>query len=82
MDPAPFYGKIAIYPSAVATFHAPSDISGVNGMCHEHIHAMKLWRKGPPCYDTIFVNINSEKGMCGLHIACAQLLFSFTHNKV
>jgi hypothetical protein len=24
-----FYGKIAVYSSAVATFHAPSDISGV-----------------------------------------------------
>ena len=22
-----FYGKITVYPSAVATFHAPSDIS-------------------------------------------------------
>ena len=82
MDPAPFYRKIAVYPSAVATFHAPSDISGVNGMRHERIHAVKSWRKGPPRYDTVFVNMNSEKGMHGLHIARARLLFSFTHNKV
>jgi hypothetical protein len=30
-----FYGKITIYPSAVATFHAPSDISGIGGMRRE-----------------------------------------------
>jgi hypothetical protein len=40
-----FYGKIAIYPSAVATFHAPSDISGIGGMHREHICAVKSWRK-------------------------------------
>ncbi|KAI9437861.1 hypothetical protein F5148DRAFT_890321 [Russula earlei] len=28
-----FYGKITIYPSAVAMFHAPSNISGIGSMC-------------------------------------------------
>ena len=69
MDPAPFYGKISIYPSALATFHAPSDISGVGGMRRERIRAMKSWRKGPGCYDTVFVNMNSLKGMLGLNVA-------------
>jgi hypothetical protein len=27
-----FHGKVTIYPSTVATFHAPSDISGISGM--------------------------------------------------
>ena len=32
-----FYGKITVYPSAVATFYAPSDISGIGGMCREFV---------------------------------------------
>ena len=36
--PPRFYGKITVYPSAVATFCAPSDISDIGGMCHEHIY--------------------------------------------
>ena len=44
-----FYGMVTIYPSAIATFHAPSDLSGIGGMRHEHIRGVKLWRKGPSC---------------------------------
>ncbi|KAI9452097.1 hypothetical protein F5148DRAFT_986191, partial [Russula earlei] len=47
------YGKITIYPSAVAMFYTPSDISGIGGMCSEHICTVKSWRKGPGCYNTI-----------------------------
>ncbi|KAF8814307.1 hypothetical protein BYT27DRAFT_7025095, partial [Phlegmacium glaucopus] len=50
-----FYGRITIYPSAVATFHAPSAISGIGGMRRERIRAVKSWRKGPGRHDTIFV---------------------------
>jgi hypothetical protein len=32
-----FYGKITRYPSAIATFHSPSDISGIGGMRRERI---------------------------------------------
>ena len=73
-----FYSKIMIYPSAVATFHAPSDISGVGGMRRKHIHAVKSWRKGAGCYDTIFINTNSSmEGMGGLDVAHTQLFFHF-----
>ena len=27
-----FYGKITVYPSAIAMFHASNDISGIGGM--------------------------------------------------
>ncbi|KAF8228269.1 hypothetical protein L208DRAFT_1292550, partial [Tricholoma matsutake] len=65
-----FYGKITIYTSAIATFYAPSDISGVGGMRCECIHAVKSWRKGPSSYDTIFVNTDSSlEGMRGLDVA-------------
>lgn len=78
-----FYGKIAVYRSAVATFHAPSDISGVGGMCHERIRAVGSWRKGPGRYDTIFVNADSSmEGMRGLEVARVRLFFSFSHDGV
>src|SRR5882762_5685331 len=48
--------KISVYTSAVATFYAPSDISGVGGMRCERIHAVDVWRKGPGRYDCVFVN--------------------------
>ncbi|KAF8528622.1 hypothetical protein JB92DRAFT_3081421 [Gautieria morchelliformis] len=78
-----FYGKITVYPSAVATFHAPSDISGIGGMRREHIRAVNSWRKGSGRYDTIFVNTDPfAEGMHGLDIARVQLFFSFSHDGV
>ena len=77
-----FYGKITCYPSAVATFHVPSDISGVGGMHRERIRAVKSWRKGPRRYDTIFVNTDpSAHGMHGLDVARTRL-FSFSYNGI
>ncbi|KAI9463519.1 hypothetical protein BJY52DRAFT_1202845 [Lactarius psammicola] len=74
-----FYGKIIVYPSAVATFHAPSDISGTGGMHCEHIRSVCSWRHGPGRYDTIFVNTDSAaEGMLGLDVACVRLFFSFS----
>jgi hypothetical protein len=78
-----FDDKITIYSSAVATFYSPSDISGVEGMCSEHIHAVKLWRNGPPPHDCIFVETNPDvSGMAGLDIARVCLFFSCTFNGV
>ncbi|KAF8220423.1 hypothetical protein L208DRAFT_1333805, partial [Tricholoma matsutake] len=78
-----FYGKITIYLSAVATFHALSDISGIGGMHHECIHAVKSWWKGPGHYDTIFVNTDpSMDGMQGLEVAHMCLFFLFSHEGV
>ena len=83
LDLPVFYGKITIYPSAVATFHAPSDISGIYGMCHECICSVKSWRRGPGRYDTIFVNTGSTmETMQGLDVACVQLFFSFSYDGV
>ena len=55
-DLPPFYDKITIYTSVVATFHAPNDLSGIGGMKHERIHAVNCWRNGPGHYDTLFIN--------------------------
>jgi hypothetical protein len=76
-----FYGKISIYPSAITTFHAPSNISGIGSMCCECICAVKSWRKGPGHYDMIFVNTDFP-GMGGLDIAHVQLFFLFSHDGV
>lgn len=83
-----FYEKITIHTAAVATFHAPSDLSGVGGMKHECIHAVGHWRKGPGCYDTVFINTSSNNasdntgdssvhGILGLKVAHAHLFFLF-----
>jgi hypothetical protein len=83
LDLPAFYEKITIYPSAVATFHAPSDISGIGGMRRERIRAVKSWRKGPGRYDTIFVNTNpSMEGMRGLDVARVRLFFSFSYDSI
>lgn len=75
-----FHGKIKIYTSAVATFYAPSDISGIGGMRCERIHAVDAWRNGPGRYDCVFVNTDSSAdGMLGLDIARVRLLFSFKY---
>src|SRR5258708_12284650 len=52
-----FHEKVTLYPSAVATFYAPSDISGTGGMCCEYIPAPSAWGKKHECRHTcIFFN--------------------------
>ena len=54
-----FYGKITV-----------SDISGVGGMHCEWVCAIKSWRRGPGCYDTIFVSTDPiVEGLQGLEVA-------------
>jgi len=75
-----FYKKISVHASAIATFYAPSDISGIGGMRSERIRAVDTWMNGPGRYDTVFVNIDSSaEGMRGLDVARVRLFFSFTH---
>ena len=84
-DPAhhiypPFYEQLMVYPSALATFYAPSDLSGICGMKREHIRAVETWRKGPGRYDTVFVVTDPtiSAGMAGLDVAQVRLFFSFS----
>jgi len=75
-----FYEKITVFTSAIATFYAPSDISGIGGMRCERIHAVNTWRKGPGRYDCVFVSTNPvAEGMRGFDIARVRLWFSFKH---
>ena len=77
-------GRVHVCNSAVATFYAPSDISGISSMRREHIRATSSWRKGKARYDTILVNSNSEvpvdsEGVRGFQVARVFLFFSFQH---
>ena len=73
-------GNIFIFNSAVATFYAPSDISGVSGMRREFIRATPSWRNGPARYDCVIVNTKPDAdSACGFEIARVFLFFSFLH---
>jgi hypothetical protein len=77
----PFHGKISVYPSALATFYAPSDICGTGGMRRERIRAVESWRKGPGRYDCAFISTDpSAEGMRSLDIGRVRLFFSFGYN--
>jgi hypothetical protein len=83
LDECPeFLGHVYVYHSAVATFHAPSDLAGRYGMHKERIHAIPSWH-GTPRYDCIFVESNPNKeGFQGLYAARVFLFFAFTYNSI
>lgn len=69
------------YPSAVATFHAPSDLSGLHGMHRERIYATAAWRGGPSRSDCVFLGTDSDElGFRGLQAARVLLFFSFKYS--
>ena len=64
------------FNSAIATFYAPSDLSGPNGMHKQRIHATSSWRNGPPHYHCVFVeNDYTLPGFQGLYVAQVLLFF-------
>ncbi|KAJ7856211.1 hypothetical protein B0H14DRAFT_3643571, partial [Mycena olivaceomarginata] len=65
-----YRGNVFVFPSAIATFYAPSDQSGIAGMYREHIRAVRSWRSGAPRYDYVFVEQDTNQaGFRGLHAA-------------
>ncbi|KAJ7127251.1 hypothetical protein C8R43DRAFT_1074924 [Mycena crocata] len=74
---------ISVYHSAIATFYAPSDPSGIRGMRRERIRSTPTWRKHGPRRDCAFaVENQQEHGFRGMSAVRIQLLFSFTHDGV
>jgi hypothetical protein len=72
-----FHGKISVYTSAISTFRAPSDLSGIGGMRHERIRATPTWKNGAARYDCVFVNTDpAANGFLGLDVARVRLFFS------
>ncbi|KAI0295051.1 hypothetical protein B0F90DRAFT_1811552 [Multifurca ochricompacta] len=79
----PITSKISVFHSAVATFFAPSDPSGIYGMRRERIHSTPSWQgKGPRCDCAFVVEDEAKPGMQGLNIVRVQLMFSFKYNNV
>ncbi|KIK05406.1 hypothetical protein K443DRAFT_641183 [Laccaria amethystina LaAM-08-1] len=74
--------KIRVFPSAVAIYYAPSDLSGTRGMFRERIRAVDSWRRGPARHDCVFVQHDPDApGFRGLYVARVRHFFSIRHNK-
>src|ERR1700761_5958993 len=50
-----FNSSIHVFHSAVATFYAPSDTSGIGGMHRQRIRAVPSWRHADGRYDCMFL---------------------------
>jgi hypothetical protein len=78
-----YSGAISVYHSAVATYYAPSDISGVGGMYRERIRATPVWNRGEssvPRYDCVLVQVCPEdNGFRSMQAARIRLFFSIKH---
>lgn len=75
--------KISVFHSAIATFHAPSDESGVHGLKRERIRSTPMWRKQGERRDCAFVAEDEDRpGMKGLRVVRVRLFFSFVHGGI
>jgi len=75
-----YHGQVFVYPSAVSTFYAPSDLFGIGGMLRECICSVDSWRDGAEQCDCVFVvHDESLLGFCGLHVARVRLFFKIKH---
>ncbi|KAF8262344.1 hypothetical protein EI94DRAFT_1773205 [Lactarius quietus] len=71
--------RIKVFHSATSMYHAPSDLSGIDGMHRELIRATPAWKKGPGRYDCVYVEGDTKSdGFSGLLVARVNLFFSFT----
>jgi hypothetical protein len=78
-----YTGKVVPYPSAVATFLAPSDKSGRYGMYRERIRSTQSWRGGPPRRDCVFVEADGDMpGFRGLLVGRVMLFFTLFHDGI
>ncbi|KAI0693039.1 hypothetical protein C8T65DRAFT_586080 [Cerioporus squamosus] len=75
--------RISVFYSAIATFYAPSDACGVDGMHQEFVRATPRWRKDAARFDCVFVNKRNDlPGLLGMDVARVRLLFSFKYQGV
>ncbi|KAI0669170.1 hypothetical protein C8Q78DRAFT_978303 [Trametes maxima] len=78
-----FNGSVTVFPSAIATYYAPSDPSGPRGMRREWIRSAASWRGGGPRRDCVFVaQDTAQLGFRGLLVARVRLFFSFSFQGV
>ncbi|KAG2040053.1 hypothetical protein BDR03DRAFT_836878, partial [Suillus americanus] len=64
-----YLSKIAVFNLASSRFYVPSDLSGIGGMCTEHIRSCPSWQGEHSRNDCVFVNTDSSlPGMQGLEV--------------
>ncbi|KAF7983491.1 hypothetical protein HWV62_21806 [Athelia sp. TMB] len=81
--PPQIHSPISVFRSAIATFYAPSDPSGLRGLKRERIRSTPSWRNQGPRKDCAFVVENQDKpGMRGMRIVRIKLFFSFIHESI
>jgi hypothetical protein len=70
--------EVKVFHSALATYHAPSDLSGIGGMHREWIRATPSWQNGAGRHDCVFIDREPElDGFAGLYVARIKLFLSF-----
>ncbi|KAK0435379.1 hypothetical protein EV421DRAFT_2011156 [Armillaria borealis] len=74
--------NVYVYHSAVASFYAPSDISGIRGMRRERIRCTPSWHKRPRHDCAFVVEDENRPGFSGMSAVRVLLFFSFTHDSV
>ncbi|KZP16263.1 hypothetical protein FIBSPDRAFT_749065 [Athelia psychrophila] len=78
---AAFSNRVSVHPSALAFFHAPSDLCGTEGISSERIRAVPSWQGGDGRYDCVFVETDPDApGMLGLDVAQVKSFLSFSHH--
>ncbi|KAH9029132.1 hypothetical protein EDB84DRAFT_1605005 [Lactarius hengduanensis] len=76
-----FEGAIKVHHSAIATFYAPSDLSGSGGLRRERIRSTPHFF-GYSRRDTVFVVVDdSQAGMEAMEIGRVLLFFSFEYRR-
>ncbi|KAI0027635.1 hypothetical protein K488DRAFT_60806 [Vararia minispora EC-137] len=71
-------GRVHVFHSATATFYAPSDESGQQGMRCEIIRSTPFWHGGPARRNCVFIVEDEDlPGMKGMTIAQVRLFLRF-----
>ncbi|CDO69403.1 hypothetical protein BN946_scf184742.g1 [Trametes cinnabarina] len=78
-----FDANISVFPSAIATYYAPSDPLGPQGMHREWIRSVGSWRGEGPWRNCVFMEQGTDlPGFRSLLVAHVCLFFSFKfHNQ-
>ena len=72
---------ISVYHSAIASFYAPSDPSGIRGMRRERIRSTSSWCSTGPWHDCAFVvQKQNGHGFRGVSVVRIKLFFSFMYD--
>ena len=79
INPEDIHQSFAIFDSAVAIVHAPSDPSGIGGMRREFIRTTRSWRKGASRFDCMLYkgNTANPRDMRDLQVVRACRFFRF-----